>query len=224
MTGTISGQSHVPNIGRASQSFARLMAHVAELYCAGESSSISAYEAHELATSVAYALGIANATPEEATRVLDIDDPIALWRESVCTLERRANDALVLWQEVVTVMPPIRNVSLRDTLASLCHLRRSYDARFAAHEVPCEIDYQLSVPVDSSLMGIDYVEAWLTQLLAETRWIARFDVSSCIHVLERVCPDYRGLHVNLYDLLIPYEDKLTPVRSEIDVSTLPTSP
>jgi hypothetical protein len=27
-------------------------------------------------------------------------------------------------------------------------------------------------------------------------------------VLERVCPDYRGLHVNLYDLLLPHEDEL----------------
>ena len=38
--------------------------------------------------------------------------------------------------------------------------------------------------------------------------IVRFDVESCIAVLERACPDYRGLHVNLYDLLLPYEDEL----------------
>ena len=85
--------------------------------------------------------------------------------------------------------------------------------RQRVNEIPCDIDYQLSVPVDSSLMGIDYVEAWLKQLLAEARWIARFDVDSCVRVLERVCPDYRGLHVNLYDLLLPHTDKLTSVRS-----------
>jgi hypothetical protein len=53
-------------------------------------------------------------------------------------------------------------------------------------------------------MGMDYIEAWLAQLLAETRWIAQFDAKSCVAVLEQVCPDYRGLHVNLYDLLSPY--------------------
>ncbi|MBR3316165.1 MAG: hypothetical protein IKG18_18750 [Atopobiaceae bacterium] len=213
MTGTISEHSRNPNISRASKGFARLMTHVAELYCLGGSSSISAYEAHELATSVAYALGIVNATPEQAAQVLDVSDPVALWRECVHALERRVDGALALWREVVATMPPIRNVSLRDTLTSLGNLRRRYDARFAAHEIPCDIDYQLSVPVDSSLMGIDYVEAWLKQLLAEARWIARFDLDSCVRVLERVCPDYRGLHVNLYDLLLPHTDKLTSVRS-----------
>ena len=66
MTGSISTHGSAPDVGRASENFARLMAHVAGLYCAGGSSSVSACEAHELATSVAYALGIAAATPEEA--------------------------------------------------------------------------------------------------------------------------------------------------------------
>ena len=54
------------------------MAHVANLYCMGGSSSVSSYEARGLATSVVYALGIADATAGEAARVLDVEDPIAL--------------------------------------------------------------------------------------------------------------------------------------------------
>ena len=196
------------DIERARDNFALLMAHVAELSCMGGCSSVSAYEAHELAKSAAYTLGIADATPEEAARVLDGDDPIALWREAVHELERRTDNALALWREVVATMPPIRNVALRDTLASLGELKRRYDVFFAAHEVPCDIDYQLSVPVDPHLLGMDYIEMWLARLLEETRWIAQFDTDSCVSVLERVCPDYRGLHVNLYDLLLPHEDEL----------------
>lgn len=162
----------------------------------------------ELAASVAYALGIVDVAPEEAAAVLDVEDPIALWHGAVRSLERRMDNALVLWREVVAAMPPIRNVALRDTLASLGELKRRYDVYFAAHEVPCDIDYQLSSPVDSSLVGLDYIEAYLAQLLVETRWIAQFDVDSCISVLERICPDYRGLHVNLYDLLLPHQGKL----------------
>ena len=206
MSGTISAPE--ASAERARENFALLMAHIANLYCMGGCASISAYEAHELAKSAAYALGIADATPEEAARVLDVDDPIALWQEAVKALEKRTDGILALWREVVATMPPIRNVALRDTLASLGELKRRYDARFAAHEIPCDIDYQLSTPVDPSLLGLDYVEAWLAQLLAETRWIARFDVDSCIFVLERICPDYRGLHVNLYDLLLPHEAEL----------------
>ena len=46
-----------------------------------------------------------------------------------------------MWREIIVTMPSIRNVALRDTLASLGELRRRYDTRFAAHEVPCDIDY-----------------------------------------------------------------------------------
>jgi len=153
-------------------------------------------------------LGIADASAEDAARVLAAGDPMTLWREGLAELDRRVDAALGVWREIVTVMPPIRNVSLRDTLASLGRLKSVYGTRFAAHIVPCDIDYQLSVPVDTQLMGIDYIEAWLAQLLWETRWIARFDVDSCICMLKRVCPDYRGLHVNLYDLLLLHEEEL----------------
>lgn len=215
MTGTISTPGRIPDIGRASDNFTHLMTHVANLYCMGECASISAYEAHELATSVAYTLGIAEATPAEAALELDVDDPIMLWREAVRALEQRTDNAFTLWHEVLSTMPPIRNVALRDTLASLGEMKKRYDVRFAAHQIPCDFEYQLSNPVDPSLMGIDYVEAWLIQLLTEARWIAHFGTNSCITVLKRVCPDYRGLHVNLYDLLLPHEDELIPTSDHL---------
>ena len=216
MTGTVSvpqaGASH-PNPRHAQDNFSRIMAYVVSLYCMGGSSSVSALEAQELATSVAYVLGVASATAEEAASILDVEDPIALWREGLAKLDARMDVALGTWREIIAIMPPIRNVSLRDTLASLGELKRRYDTVFAAHEVPCDIDYQLSEPVDPQLLGLDYIEAWLTQLLMETRWIAQFDAGSCIAVLERTCPDFKGLHVNLYDLLLPYADELARIAS-----------
>ena len=184
------------------------MAYVANLYSMGESSSISGFEARQLSESIIYVLGITHATADGAARVLDADDPSALWHAGLDALDARMDAALDVRREIIVLMPTIRNVALRDTLASLGELKKRYDTRFMAHEVPCDIDYQLSNPVDPSLMGIDYIEAYLAQLLEETRWIAQFDVKSCIAVLERVCPDYRGLHVNLYDLLAPHEDEL----------------
>ncbi len=214
MTSAISGHAvdaEDLNFQRAAENFDRLMSYVASLYCAGGSSSVSAYEAHELAVSVAYALGIVDTAPDEAARVLDVENPIALWNDALAKLDKRTDDALALLRDVIARMPPIRNVSLRDTLVSLSELRKRYDTRFAAHEVPCDIDYQLSVPVDPDLMGIDYIEAWLSQLLVEARWISQFTVDSCVTVLEQACPDYLGLHVNLYDLLRPHEEELTPI-------------
>ena len=86
--------------------------------------------------------------------------------------------------------------------------RRRYDTYFAAHEVPGQIDCPLQVPVDDTLQGIDYVQAWLDQLLSEARYAASFTFESSVAVLERACPDYRGLHVSLCDLLQAHEDEL----------------
>lgn len=154
MTGTISASTLGPK--RAQENFVRLMTHVASLYCMGGSSSISGYEAQELAMSVAYVLGIPATTAEDAVRMLDVEDPIELWRDGLTALDGRMDAALGVWREIIEAMPPIRNVALRDTLASLGELKRLYDTRFAAHEVPCDIDYQLSTPVDPQLLGLDY--------------------------------------------------------------------
>ena len=115
--------------------------------------------------------------------------------------------------KAIASSPFLMQDNLADTLASLGELRRRYDTHFAAHEVPCDIDYQPSKPVNPQLLGLDYIEAWLAQLLAETRWIAQFDAASCVNVLERACPDYKGLHVNLYDLLLPHENELARTAS-----------
>lgn len=196
------------NAMRAQHNFAQLLTHVASLYCMNGSSSLSQHEMVELTLSVAYTLGLADATPEEAAQTLSIDDPIALWHSRLAELDCRIDNALVTWKRIVLVMPPIRNVALRDTLASLGDLKSRYDTRFAAHVVPCDIDYQLSEPIDINLKGLDYIEAWLAQLERETMRIAQFDVDSCISTLERVCPDYRGLHINLYDLLSTHASEL----------------
>ena len=34
-----------------------------------------------------------------------------------------------------------------------------------------------------------------------------------VNVLERACPDYKGLYVNLYDLLLPHENELARTAS-----------
>lgn len=200
-----SGQA---NLTHAQRNFAQLMAYVANLYCMGGSSSVSDREMVQLTASVTYVLGIADATAEEAAQMLYVDDPIALWHERLTALDARTDAALATWRNIVLTMPPICNVSLRDTLASLGDLKLRYDTRFAAHEVPCDIDYQLSEPIDVHLQGLNYIEAWLAQLERETHWFAQFDTASCIAALERTCPDYRGLHVNLYGLLSMHVDEL----------------
>ena len=38
---------------------------------------------------------------------------------------------------------------------------------------------------------------------------------AAVNVLERACPDYKGLHVNLCDLLLPHEEELVRAASQV---------
>lgn len=92
---------------------------------------------------------------------------LAFYERQVKHLEVRVEALLVIRKRICELMPPLRNVSLRDTLGSIGKISALYDIRFRAHEVPCDTQYQLSCPVDDSLMGIDYLEAWISELLKE---------------------------------------------------------
>lgn len=184
----------------ALEGFGRLFSGLVMLRTHGASSPISEFEAVQLANSLCYVLGSSDLPPDSLKNAL-ANDPFTFYVRQVKHLEVRVEALLVIRKRVCELMPPLRNVSLRDTLGSIGKIRALYDIRFRAHEVPCDIQYQLSCPVDDSLMGIYYLEAWISELLKEAIWIAQFTPGSCISVLERFCPDYRGLHVNLSTFL-----------------------
>lgn len=184
---------------RAMRGFAELMTHLCHLYTLGDSSSVSQQEGYDLAESALYVLGFFDEDPGLAVSLLESEDIVGTWTTKRKQLEARVPGVMDLWRQVVLTMPPIRNIALRDTLASIEELPNRYDTFFGAHQIPCSIDYPLSNPVSEELKGLDYVEAWLVQLLKEARYLSRFDVDEMVAYLESWCPDYQGLLINLYE-------------------------
>ena len=194
----------------AAANFAYLYRKLIRLYANG-AGSVTRVEAAQLLESLSFVLELStDGLVADAAAIAELGEsnPDELFRHKQTKIATRVDKALETWRLVCETMPPLRNVSLRDTLASIGGIKSRYDTYFAAHEVPCDIQYQLSVPVDESLRGIDYVQAWLNQLLRETQYIAQFTPESCTKVLEQSCPDYKGLHVNLFDLLAQHESEL----------------
>ena len=183
----------------AMRGFAELMTHICRLYTLGESSSVSQQEGYELAESTLYTLGFFGEDPNASIRLLESGNVIEAWTERRKALDARIPEVMELWRQVVVTMPPLRNIALRDTLVSIETLPNRYDTFFGAHEIPCNIDNPLSVPISEELKGLDYIEAWLNQLLKEARYLARFEVNDMIEYLEAWCPDYQGLLINLYE-------------------------
>lgn len=184
---------------KAFQNFDYLYRKLIRLYTMGSTGSVSKLEAAQIAESLSFVLGIHGDDDPSALEALAEQDPDALFQRKQAELPTRVDRALDTWRAICATMPPINNVALRDSLADIGNLKALYDTYFAAHEVPLgNLQYQLSSPISENLLGIEYVQAWLDQLLVETRYISQFTTESCVAVLERACPDYKGLHVNLY--------------------------
>ena len=88
---------------------------------------------------------------------------------------------------------------MQDTLRGIGTFFRRYDVRFFAHEIPCDIDYQLAIPVEPEQKGVDYVNRYLERLTLENEFLRRFTRAAMEPILRRYCPDYWGLLINLYE-------------------------
>ena len=184
---------------------AALLVRQIALYTANESSSVPAAAARELLRGVLFFLAV----PEEPDGGGEADRAARIRTLLSCDLadelargQRRAQRdsalTLALWQKVVETLPPLENRSLCDTLRSIGRGFRCYDTRFFPQRFDCDIDYQLSQSVSESLLGINYVNQYLARLAAENSLLTRLPQGEVRAVLERSCPDWRGLLVNLY--------------------------
>ena len=178
---------------RAQEALWALLRRQARLY-APESSSLPAETAAALAESILLTLGA-----DRDPRVLLSPDLPEKFRQGQRRLAQKLEVSRRLWQTAWTTRPEIGNHSLGDTLNSLKRFPDRYDLRFFAQEIPCDIDYQLSQPVPETLWGVDYVNEWLRRLCLEQDFLGRFEPALVRAVLDRSCPDYRGLLINLYE-------------------------
>ena len=178
---------------RAQEALWALLRRQARLY-APESSSLPAETAAALTESVLLTLGA-----DRDPRVLLAPDLPEKFRQGQRRLAQKLEVSRRLWQTAWATRSEAENRSLLDTLNSLKHFPDRYDLRFFAQEIPCGIDYQLSQPAPETLRGVDYVNDWLRRLCLEQNFLGRFETALVRATLDRSCPDYRGLLINLYE-------------------------
>jgi hypothetical protein len=178
--------------------FLRLVERRTAIFTMGDSSSVPMETAVELLRSVCFVLGIDQAEPDVPQRLLTVDLE-AEFRYRLAEIGRKVELTGKLWRDACAGMPMIANIALEDTLSSIGDFPGHYDYRSMAHEIPCSIDYPLCHPVPESLTGVDYVNEYLGRLLVEFDLLRRFERGACERVLERSCPDYYGLLINLYE-------------------------
>jgi len=167
-------------------------------YTMGDSSSVRIETAQELFTSVCYVLEINLGNPSTLKSILDWDLDCR-FAEGIKAIEQKIQTTQRLWQAACLSAQRIENISLRTTLKSIGSFPKRYFYRDFAHEISCDIDYQLCHPVSEALLGVDYIIEYLRRILIEQDFLRRFDPALCIRLLDAYCPDYKGLLINLYE-------------------------
>lgn len=163
-----------------------------------DSTSFPVETARERFRSILFTLGLDEGSPSAAQEI-GAPDLRERLQAGTRKIERKLAYSRRLWRRACLHRPQIENRSLSDTLRSIGAFYRRYDWHTFAHLIPCDIDYQLSQCVPDSRLGVDFINEYLSRLCIENDFLGRFDPRRAIPVLERSCPDYRGLLINLYE-------------------------
>ena len=180
----------------------QLLGRQTRLYTADDSSSVPVETAEELLSSVCFTLDAymkATGAPPKlfVTENLDI-----LFDGGLKIIEAKIEEGKRLWQTACLSAPEIDSVSYRDTLRNIGGFWTRYDYRFFAHQIPCDIDYQLCRPVPEHSQGIEYINEYLRRIIVENRILRLFSRDLVIRLLQRYCSDYKELLINLCEPVI----------------------
>lgn len=175
-----------------------LLAWQVRRYTHGESSSVPVETAQALLDSLCLTLGLDPAHPVERGRGLlaqDLQTALAAGQEHLRAQMARGK---VLWADLRRAQMPGENRAMFDTLRSIGGFWRRYDPVYRAQEIPCDIDYQLALPVPETKQGVHYVNEYLARLGLENRFLRRYAREDLTPVWERYHPWYWEEVCNLF--------------------------
>lgn len=165
-------------------------------YTLGDSSSVPIELAEALLQSVYYRIGLA--LKQRGGGALTLFPLRQLFDEGRQIAEKRVKKARQALFVLQRTSVDGGSIAYHDTVfKALPAFFRNYDPRFLAHETPCDIDYQLCLPVEE-LCGIEYVEAYIVRLSVENNFCADFDAERFKKLLSGFCPGYREQLINLF--------------------------
>lgn len=168
-----------------------------ERYTMGESSSIPVEKAEELFKSICFTLGLV--LKKRGISILKTEDMFTLLKAGWDIIETMMDTGQRLLKQVNESTVLNENLSYQDTLREIERSFKIYDYHFFAHEMPCDIDYQLCSPVPETLQGIEYVNEYLNRLLLENSFCQHFEKMEIIRLLQAYCLDYKGLLINIFE-------------------------
>lgn len=165
--------------------------------------SLAEETARELLASIRFSLEWYLGETNQPLDALLEEEPERLLRQAEAGLWRQVELTRRRYRLALTTSPVEESRSLKETLAGIAPFFQAYDVRYFAHRLPdaCDIDYPLSQPVPEERQGVVYLREYLERLLLENAVLGRFPKAAAARVLGALCPGYRLVPVNLYELV-----------------------
>lgn len=203
-----------------------VLANRVESFTMGGSSSVRVETAQELLKSVGFVIshglkrvcgyGVADESEQASLRErLLNDDYDALFKTGLGEIKERVKEGEALMEAANKTAIAVDNVAYRDTLRQIGVFFKRYHYHHAAHDIPCMIDYPLALPVDETLLGIDYINEYLRRLLLENDFCGRFDTETVTALIKSVAPDYKENLLNIYEAVAANALGLTLLGGDI---------
>lgn len=146
----------------------RLLAARTDRYTMGDSSSVPIETAGELLKSICFSLELACEAQGLNMYALPENTKLPeLLLAGQAEIERRIATGKKLLKQALPLLEGVDDLVFHETISEIAQFFKRYDMQFFAHGIPCDIDYLLDMPISENLQGIDYINAYLKEIIAE---------------------------------------------------------
>ena len=211
---------YVPAPGEITEALYSLLSAQCKSFTGGQSSSLSVETVEALLSSICFSLScFANKYGQNALLKIPPEKALEGARD---ILKKRIQLCKTLYLTLLRLPFQPDNVSYRDTVNGMENFFKKYDYYFFADQIPCDIDYQLCLPVSESLWGVEFLTEYIKRLICEGRFCGAFQRYEITALLANFGSRNHELLINVFTPVL--SNALGRVLLGHDISTLEVTP
>ena len=211
---------YVPAPGEITEALYSLLSAQCKSFTGGQSSSLSAETVEALLSSICFSLScFANKYGQNALLEIPLEKALEGARD---ILKKRIQLCKTLYLTLLRLPFQPDNVSYRDTVNGMENFFKKYDYYFFADQIPCDIDYQLCLPVSENLWGVEFLTEYIKRLICEGRFCGAFQRYEITALLANFGSRNDELLINVFTPVL--SNALGRVLLGHDISTLEVTP
>ena len=211
---------YVPAPGEITEALYSLLSAQCKSFTGGQSSSLSVETVEALLSSICFSLScFANKYGHNALLKIPLEKALEGARD---ILKKRIQLCKTLYLTLLRLPFQPDNVSYRDTVNGMENFFKKYDYYFFADQIPCDIDYQLCLPVSENLWGVEYLTEYIKRLICEGRFCGAFQRYEITALLANFGSRNDELLINVFTPVL--SNALGRVLLGNDISTLEVTP